>query len=204
MRQISCITMFSVASIATVTRTVLRLYFQKRLSIDDGFLVIAILLASVCMGLLVNFVDSMYLVQRSNEGRIHPDLSEIEVASKRWHLLSDIFVVLSWTIEYGVKFSYLFLFKILIRRIHAMEVYWRCKQSFKTASLSSNTFLSCKTCAGHVIVIRCVSALQICLLNRKLTSEICRCHNSNDDYLAWRFSWCFRFLPILWWPGLYY
>lgn len=85
----------------------------------------AILLASVCLGLLVNFVDPMYLLQASNEGRLNPGLSEIEVATLKWHRLSNIFVVFSWNIEFAIKFSYLLFFKVLIHRIHAMEVYWR-------------------------------------------------------------------------------
>ena len=117
-----------VAIIATIARTVLRIYFHKRLHIDDGFLLFSVLLASACIGLYVNFVDSMYMLQASVEGRVPQSipLSEIDTATLRFHLLSDVFIVLSWTATIAIKYSFLFFFKMLIRRLRAMEIYWHC------------------------------------------------------------------------------
>lgn len=69
----------------------------------------------------------MYLVQASLEGRVTSNVSasEIEAATLRFHLLSDIFIVLSWTTVIAVKYSFLSFFRMLIRRVHGKQAYWR-------------------------------------------------------------------------------
>ena len=42
-----------------------------------------------------------------------------------WFLkISDAFLVLSWTSEMAVKFSFLFFFRNLINRVRGMKLYW--------------------------------------------------------------------------------
>lgn len=42
----------------------------------------------------------------------------------RFHKLSDAYLVLTYTSIFAVKFSFLFFFRVLVRRVHKMVVYW--------------------------------------------------------------------------------
>ena len=70
----------------------------------------------------------MYLLQASIEDRVPKSVtqSEINTGTLRFHLLSDVYIALSWTMLFAVKFSFMFFFRMLISRFRAMELYWRC------------------------------------------------------------------------------
>lgn len=76
----------------------------------------------------------MYLLQSSIEDRVPSNVSttEIEATTLRFHLLGNIFIALSWTVVVAIKYSFLFLFRTLIRRVRVMEIYWRCVMSVTT------------------------------------------------------------------------
>lgn len=44
--------------------------------------------------------------------------------SLRLHVLGRVFLVLTHTTIFAVKFSYLFFFKRLIRRVRKLKIYW--------------------------------------------------------------------------------
>ena len=136
-----------IALVLTVARTSLRTHYYRRLFIDDGFLLFAAFLACVCIGLYMNFVESMYLLQASIEDRApNVSASDIEMATLQFHLLGNVFIGLSWTVVIAVKYSFLFFFKMLIRRVRAMEIYWRCVVVMTTVSWVAGwvgTFASC-------------------------------------------------------------
>lgn len=120
--------------VAATARTILRLCYQKRLAIDDGFLILATIIASISLGLYVNFMDSMYLIEAVTEGQLPlgTTLQTIKSEGLRLHKLSDIFLVLTWSTIFAVKFSFLFFFKALIKRVQSMEVFWRSIVAFTT------------------------------------------------------------------------
>lgn len=113
--------------IAALARTALRLRYYKRLFVDDGFLILALILTSASVGVYVHLLDGMYISESVSQGKIPLDVSllSIEKAALRFHVLSDVFVVLTWTSIIAVKFSVLFFFKTLIFRIRYMEMLWR-------------------------------------------------------------------------------
>lgn len=77
------------------------------------------------MGLLYAFADSLFLEEALTTSPssviLPPDfLNQLF----RFHKLSDAYLVLTYTSIFAVKFSFLFFFRVLVRRMHKMIVYW--------------------------------------------------------------------------------
>ena len=81
----------------------------------------------MALGLYVQFMDSMYLLEAIIEGQNLPGVTFqiFESEGLRFHRLSDVCLVLTWTATFAVKFSFLFFFKALISRVRFMGVLWR-------------------------------------------------------------------------------
>lgn len=58
-----------------------------------------------------------------------PELEQIELQLAptlfKYLKLSDTYYVMTWTTIFAVKFSFLFFFRVLIRRVHAVTLYWQ-------------------------------------------------------------------------------
>lgn len=113
------------ASIFVVARTTLRLRYQKKLFVDDAFLFFAEICLCASFGLLFAFVNATYL----DEALLtHSDVAEIPQdflhQLLQFHALSDAYLVLTYTSIFAVKASFLFLFRVLVRRVHKMVVFW--------------------------------------------------------------------------------
>lgn len=102
--------------------------FQKRLFVDDGFLLLALILLITSMALYFSFMDSLYMIEAIIfQGQIPSELSfaAIEQTVSRAHVLETTALELSWTSIFAVKFSFLFFFKTLVSRIRPMTILWR-------------------------------------------------------------------------------
>lgn len=113
------------AIVGAIFRIAIRLHYQKRLYVDDGFLFFAIICLCAATGLMYEVIPSMYLVEAilTND----PDTSlpsNVFAQSLLFIKLADGFLVLTYNTIFAVKFSFLFFFRILIRRVHTMLVYW--------------------------------------------------------------------------------
>ena len=79
-----------------LTRSLIRLQYQRRLFVDDVFLFIALLLLCVAMALMIYFSSSMYMVEAL---LIDPSTAEIPVdfiaQSTRVHRLSSVYLDLT-------------------------------------------------------------------------------------------------------------
>ena len=77
------------------------------------------------MGLLVDFSKVVYFMEavitNSLETELPPDFLSILF---RYHKTSVTYFVLAHTTIFAVKFSYLFFFHILVRRVRKMMIYW--------------------------------------------------------------------------------
>lgn len=113
------------AILGAIIRVAIRLRYQRRLYVDDGFLFFAIICLCVATGLMYEVIPSMYLVEAvlTND----PDTSlpsNLFAESLLFQKLCDGFLVLTYNTIFAVKFSFLFFFRTLIRRVHSMLVYW--------------------------------------------------------------------------------
>ncbi|MCJ1469806.1 hypothetical protein MMC07_008448 [Pseudocyphellaria aurata] len=116
--------LFAFSVLFVLARTTLRLRYQKRLFIDDAFLFFAEICLCASVGLLYAFADQLFFDEARALGwtvAVPPDYSEKRNRSQK---LSDAFIILTFTSIFAVKFSFLFFFRILIRRMHKMVVYW--------------------------------------------------------------------------------
>ncbi|MCJ1468504.1 hypothetical protein MMC07_007133 [Pseudocyphellaria aurata] len=118
-------TLFAFSVLFVIARTTLRLRYQKRLFIDDAFLFFAEICLCASVGLLYAFAEGLYLdealITRPSAAVFPPDFMHLLF---QFHKLSDAYLVLTYTSIFAVKFSFLFFFRVLVRRMHKMIVYW--------------------------------------------------------------------------------
>ena len=132
--QASSIPFLALAILAALIRLAVRLRSQHHLSPDDYFLLFALLNLCIAAGLTYRLLPSMYLV----EGLItdDPALSlpaDFVAQGLLFQKLSDGFLVLTYNVIFAVKFSFLFFFRGLIRRVRTMGVYWWIVAAFTAA-----------------------------------------------------------------------
>lgn len=125
-RQAICTTLFIISLLFVVARTLLRLHYQNRLYIDDAFLFFAVLCLCAVMILLYVTLETMFMAEAfiviPFSADIPPDfLNRIS----KLHKISTAFIILSYTAICAVKFSFLFFFRTLVRRIPGMMKYWQ-------------------------------------------------------------------------------
>lgn len=123
--QVASIILFVFSVIFTIGRVVIRLRYQKSLAVDDAFLILAVVCLIAAVGLLFAFISSMYLIEAliTNDPNVVIP-SDITVQVERFRKLSTAFDVLTYTTIFAVKFSFLFLFKALIRNVRKINIYW--------------------------------------------------------------------------------
>lgn len=119
------IVLFVLSAVFTIGRVVIRLHYQKSLAVDDAFLIFAVVCLCVAMGLLFAFTSSMYLLEALITDDANASIpADIFDQVKWFRKLSTAFLVLTFTTIFAVKFSFLFLFKALIRNVRKMKIYW--------------------------------------------------------------------------------
>jgi len=119
------LTLFVLAIMTLIIRLFIRIRVQKYFGLDDSFLLFATVSLCVATGLLFTFLDKMYLTEALITGLITtlpPDFIE---QSTIFHKLSDVCLILLWTTVFGVKFSFLSLFRKLIDRNRPLTIYWK-------------------------------------------------------------------------------
>lgn len=123
--QVASIVLFVFAVIFTVGRVAIRLRYQKTLAVDDAFLIFAVVCLCAAVGLLFAFISSMYLIEALITNDPNATItSDIFDQVESFRKLSTAFLVLSFTAIFAVKFSFLFLFKALIRNVRKIKIYW--------------------------------------------------------------------------------
>lgn len=121
-KQSTSIALASIALVAVFARTVIRLRYQKRLFVDDVFLYIGVVCLCVALGLLVQFSESMYVIGIFLATDLDLDLENLY--SFQFSENSGAYMILTYITIFFVKFSFLFFFRILVRRDHKMIIYW--------------------------------------------------------------------------------
>ena len=96
---------------------------MQKLHIDDYFLILAILTLICSFGLMMAGLSNLYLFDDVLAGKALPPTDLIQIASNAalYFCLEKTF---TWTTIYVVKFSFLFVFRSLVRRIKAPEILW--------------------------------------------------------------------------------
>ena len=87
------------------------------------------LLAAVTFGAYVYMMGFLYPMEAMLEGDIPSGFlsGSVDMAGlRRYDRLCEVFIMLSWTAIFAVKFSFLSFFKPLVRRVRPWELLWRC------------------------------------------------------------------------------
>ena len=118
--------LFIIAVLAAFARFLVRLHYQRRLFWDDAWLMVAIMLFSISLGLWFYFVNDMYFVQGIFMGS---PISQADLVASiprmlHVHTMSEVVLVLTWTSVCTVKFSFLSFFGSLINRTSRLRRYW--------------------------------------------------------------------------------
>lgn len=123
--QVASIILFVLSVIFTIGRVIIRLRYQKSLAVDDAFLIFAVVCLCVAIGLLFAFLSSMYLLEALITDDPNATIPIDIIDQVEWfRALSTAFLVLTFTTIFAVKFSFLFLFKALIRNVRKMNIFW--------------------------------------------------------------------------------
>lgn len=124
-KQVASVILFVLSVVFTIGRIIIRLRYQKRLAVDDAFLIFAVVCLCVAIGLLFAFISSMYLLEALITDDPNASIPIDIIHQVEWfRALSTAFLVLTFTTIFAVKFSFLFLFKALIRNVRKMNIYW--------------------------------------------------------------------------------
>ncbi|KAI9676948.1 MAG: hypothetical protein M1817_006787 [Caeruleum heppii] len=127
----SVLALFVLAMISSAIRFLMRIIGppkSRRFAIDDGFLCFGLACLICSVAILFVFIDDAYLVEALQSGQTlsEEDLFS-DVLGRSWDFQkwAVICLIVLWQSITAVKFSYLFLFRKLIDRIHPMVLYWR-------------------------------------------------------------------------------
>ncbi|KAF2796922.1 hypothetical protein K505DRAFT_358889 [Melanomma pulvis-pyrius CBS 109.77] len=170
--------LFAFSLLAAISRFAIRLHYQRRLSWDDGWLLLAILLLISCLVIMFDFIDDLYLMQSLISGQFTLDMKVSAIIPKAMRLHKSImaFDVLVWCSFNAVKFSFLFFFKDITARTGKLRLYWLAVTVFTLLDWAVGiplNFVLCPhfderalTCLFGTHLARAVSvSYALCLLN---------------------------------------
>ena len=117
--------LYGTSVIALSLRIVVRVYTLRRIYLDDAFLVFGFLCLTASTALLFHFAKLIYLNEAYTMDLTF-DISFPEVvALTDTTAILDSFLILVWASIFSVKFSFLALFHMLIRRVStALTTYY--------------------------------------------------------------------------------
>ncbi|KAL8860684.1 MAG: hypothetical protein Q9178_003037 [Gyalolechia marmorata] len=124
--KVSNLVLFSLCMVSACARYYIRIYVQKQFTSDDGILLFGLMCLIAAISVLLNFIDQMYVVGTSESGNlVHVSLpSNFIEQAYFFQKMVTVSLVLTWCSIVAVKFSYLFLFKRLVKGLPQMVTYW--------------------------------------------------------------------------------
>lgn len=93
----------------------IRYRVQRQLLLDDIFFFLGVLCLCAAFGLLIKLADFMYSIE---------PIYTLNMPMDRFNEIGDAYMALTYTTLFSVKLSFLLFFRILVRRIRTMIVYW--------------------------------------------------------------------------------
>ena len=106
-----------------LARTIFRFYTFRRLDADDAFLILAILTMTAAVALTHILLPVAFIQNEATLGLIQPgpDFPKQMFMQKNLETAASAMV---WVTIYAVKFSYMFFFKKLVRRVRKLQIWW--------------------------------------------------------------------------------
>ena len=102
---------------------------SRRLEIDDVFLILAIVTLSAFVGVIYSVRDLMYLTVYLSLGVKDPNYTLDRTFNPQksfayYGTMDEAASVLVWTSIFAIKFSFVFFFRKLTRRVRGIEIWW--------------------------------------------------------------------------------
>lgn len=116
-------TAFSVAILTAIARTFIVLRFEKRLFIEDAFLLIAVACLCAAAGAMAVSFPSMALLEAFFSKPLQSELPSNGIEQAQYRIIQQACVALCLTTVYAAKFSFLLVFRTLIRRFRNLTLY---------------------------------------------------------------------------------
>ena len=139
-----------VALIAAGVRTYFRLRKFHRLAIDDCFLLLsaATFTGSIACAWLLR--DNVYLQVEAGLGTIpfNPDSIGVYLMGDKLYLAASTLI---WASLFSIKFSFMFFFQNLVRRVRKVEIYWWAVMAILVSSAMVNIFFGFFMCTDFTI-----------------------------------------------------
>ncbi|MCJ1245147.1 hypothetical protein MMC30_002348 [Trapelia coarctata] len=119
-----------IAIAAAAARTILRVRQSRRLELDDVFLILAIVTLCAFVGVIYSVKDLLYFSVYLALGLEDPGYPlsasfDFEKAFAYYGQMDEAASLLIWTSIFAVKFSFVFFFRKLTRRVRGIEIWWR-------------------------------------------------------------------------------
>lgn len=121
--------LYGTAMSAAAMRISLRIRSQRRLFLDDAFLLIASVALTAAVPVLYNQIAQVYSFQGlASGGLIVSQLQQSETlteAGVHYQVLHSTYQTLIWSAIYSVKFSFLSFFRQIVDRVQGLVLYWK-------------------------------------------------------------------------------
>lgn len=132
--------LYGTAMIAASMRTVLQVHSQRRLYVDDAFLLLACVALTAAIAVLYRAIAPLYFAQGVTNLEINPvkwsQSSGISVNTevRSYQVLHLTHEALVWTAIFSVKFSFLSFFRKIVDRIQSLVLYWKLVSAFNVVA----------------------------------------------------------------------
>ncbi|KAL8628983.1 hypothetical protein Q9189_005324 [Teloschistes chrysophthalmus] len=121
---------FAVAMAAAASRCAIRLWYLKRLRVDDYLLLVSCVFLTAATGVLLYGTPSIFFaaeVAFDNLASFQGSLDEAEILSKQNEFITIgwSYLALSWTAIFMIKFGFLALFRQLVDLVAQIYAFWK-------------------------------------------------------------------------------
>ena len=136
------------AVIVAICRTLLRYHYHRRLDIDDGIFVLAVLCTVCSSAFNIYCMDFFYVeVQVASGALMYAHLGDVTEATIRYLQVLYGVSALQWISIFGVKTCYLVFFRKLTRRVPGVRIMWWVTLAVTLGSFILNASFAPYICA---------------------------------------------------------
>lgn len=150
--------MFSISCLTFTARIITRLSTRRRLYFDDLFIILGFIILSGTTYVLLHFARSSFVAEAVRTDLMGYLTVKDLLALRNFVSTTQAFLFMVWTAIFCVKFSFLALFKVLIRRLSRRLTiyYW---------TIVLVTILTWVLLASDIFIICPNTCKYICILN---------------------------------------
>lgn len=135
---------------AAAARTSTRFYRFRKITIDDIFLVLAVLFFAASTVVIHISKPLIYHLSYLNLGLLIP-IGNFNPIALRYSILDNLATIFVWSSLFSVKISFLLFFKQLIERVRHIQIWWWIVFSLVCAAAPVNMFMGFFICPNFTL-----------------------------------------------------